>query len=66
MRFVEVRVYGRNFSLMRLAEIGELQPLQNLNQLTDLNLGNCTQLIGQSVSDFVREQPNSHAIGGNR
>ena len=57
---------GRNFALTRLVETGDLQPLQNLNQLTDLNLAYCKNLIGQSVSEFVREQPNSHAIGGNR
>ena len=30
---------------------GELQPLQNLNQLTDLSLRGCEQLTGQSVSE---------------
>ena len=31
---------------------GELQPLQNLNQLTELNLMLCENLIGQSVSEI--------------
>ena len=66
VRFVEVRVYGNNQTLTRLVETGDLQPLQNLNQLTKLNLADCDNLIGQSVSEFVWEQPSSHAIGGNR
>ena len=30
---------------------GDLQPLQNLNQLTELNLRECNQLTGKSVSE---------------
>ena len=35
-----------NQTLTRLVEAGELQPLQNLNLLTELNLGGCEQLTG--------------------
>ena len=66
MRFVEVRVSGNNQTLTRLVETGDLQPLQNLNLLTYLNLENCLGLTGQSVSEFVRAQLFSHVIGGNR
>ena len=52
VRFVEVRVYGNNQTLTRLVETGDLQPLQNLNQLTKLNLADCDNLIGQSVSEI--------------
>ena len=38
-------------------EIGDLQPLQNLNQLTELNLQECMRLTGQSVFEFVWTQP---------
>ena len=31
--------------------LGDLQALQNLNQLTELNLANCVNLTGQSVSE---------------
>ena len=51
---------------MGLLETGDLQPLQNLNQLTVLDLSFCDKLIGQSVSEFVRAQLFSHVIGGNR
>ena len=54
---------GHNQGLTRLVETGDLQPLQNLNQLTTLNLQLCENLIGQSVSGFVREQPGSSPIG---
>ena len=47
---------GHNQGLTRLVETGDLQPLQNLNQLTTLNLVGCRNLIGQSVSGFVRAQ----------
>ena len=33
-------------------ETGDLQPLQNLNQLTVLDLDECDQLTGQSVSEI--------------
>ena len=33
-------------------ETGDLQPLQNLNQLTELSLEYCSQLTGQSVSEI--------------
>ena len=55
---------GNNQTLTRLVETGDLQPLQNLNQLTDLNLQYCENLIGQSVSEFVRAQLRSSLIGG--
>ena len=42
-------------------ETGDLQPLQNLNQLTTLNLRGCYGLTGQSVSGFVRAQPDHEA-----
>ena len=57
---------GNNQALTGLVETGDLQPLQNLNQLTYLNLNYCKNLIGQSVSGFVREQPSPHVIGGTR
>ena len=57
MRFFEVRVWGNNQALTGLAETGDLQPLQNLNLLTELDLTHCVNLIGQSVSGFVRAQP---------
>ena len=52
VRFVEVRVYGHNQGLTRLVETGDLQPLQNLNQLTELKLMGCRQFTGQSVSEI--------------
>ena len=58
-----VLLYGHNFALTRLVETGDLQPLQNLNQLTYLDLCQCTNLIGQSVSGFVRAQPARDLIG---
>ena len=57
------KLFGNNQTLTRLVETGDLQPLQNLNQLTDLNLAYCKNLIGQSVSEFVREQQGSSLIG---
>ena len=63
MRFVKVLLYGNNQRLTRLVETGDLQPLQNLNQLTELNLMLCENLIGQSVFGFVREQPARDLIG---
>ena len=39
-------LYGRNFSLMWLVKTGDLQPLQNLNLLTKLDLSECCNLIG--------------------
>ena len=59
-------LYGRNFALTGLVETGDLQPLQNLNQLTYLNLNWRAKLIGKSVSGFVGAQLCSHATGGNR
>ena len=44
-------------------EPGDLQPLQNLIQLTTLNLQACFRLTGQSVCEFVREQPARDLIG---
>ena len=35
--------------------LGDLQALQNLNQLTELILGNCVNLTGQSVSESCSE-----------
>ena len=63
VRFVEVRVWGHNQGLTRLVETGDLQPLQNLNQLTTLDLSVCYNLIGQSVSGFVQAQPARDLIG---
>ena len=61
-----LNLYGHNQGLTGLVETGDLQPLQNLNLLTYLNLERCYGLTGQSVSEFVWEQPGSHGIGGNR
>ena len=36
-------------------DLGELQPLQNLNQLTELNLAGCYELTGQSESESCSE-----------
>ena len=58
-----ILLFGNNFALTGLVETSYLQPLQNLNQLTHLDLENCVDLIGQSVFDFVREQPGSSPIG---
>ena len=44
--------------------LGDLQALQNLNQLTELNLERCGNLTGQSVSEFVGVQLWSSLIGG--
>ena len=44
---------GNNRELTGLVETGDLQPLQNLNLLTKLNLRECENLIGQSVSDLL-------------
>ena len=54
---------GNNQALTGLVETGDLQPLQNLNQLTSLDLTECTQLTGQSVSEFVGAQPARDFIG---
>ena len=44
-------------------ETGDLQPLQNLDQLTELNLICCEKLIGQSISGFEWKQPARDIIG---
>ena len=54
-------LYGNNQGLTGLVETGDLQPLQNLNQLTTLNLDFCRNLTGQSVSEIVRAQPDHEA-----
>ena len=54
-------LYGNNQALTGLVETGDLQPLQNLNQLKYLNLTDCENLIGQSVPGFVRAQPDHKA-----
>ena len=46
-------LWGNNQALTGLVETGDLQPLQNLNQLTELNLRWCKGLTGQSVSDLL-------------
>ena len=38
-----------------MAETGDLQPLQNLNLLTELNLSRCFELTGQSLSESCSE-----------
>ena len=58
-----LKLLGHNQGLTRLVETGDLQPLQNLNQLTTLNLEGCRNLIGQSVSGFVWAQISSSPIG---
>ena len=45
-------------------EPGDLQPLQNLIQLTTLNLQACFRLTGQSVCKFIRVQFYAHATAG--
>ena len=42
-------------------DLGELQPLQNLNQLTELKLGGCYELTGQSESESCSGH-NQHVI----
>ena len=48
---------GTTLELSLIGGTGDLQALQNLNQLTELNLRECWRLTGQSVSEFVWAQP---------
>ena len=64
-------LYGNNFALTGLVETGDLQPLQNLNQLTHLDLENCVNLIGQSESEICTGTTSTGALlvlsgGGHR